>query len=207
MTHLQKLGAMAAFANVIVAMATLITVVFLIGISAIADSSRLIDLAIHDPAPLFMVDVLKVISAGISGVLILVLANYLRRDDSVLLSVATGFGMLSILCLIGNAFLSVYLTFQASMSAQGQLLGSQLHSMIGILAIAAISLDGLWFLLMSWSALKHQQLPSSLCYLGIGMGVLSLVPPLGIIVLLLSMVWLVWIGQVLLKELPASRQC
>jgi hypothetical protein len=113
MAHLQRLGAMAAFVNVIVAIATLAVVVFLIGIPAIADPSRLMDLAIHNPTPLFMADGLKVISAGTSGVLILALANYLRRDDSALLSVATGFGMLSIVCLLGNAILSIYLIVQA----------------------------------------------------------------------------------------------
>jgi hypothetical protein len=204
MTHLQRLGAMAAFVNVIVAIATLAVVVFLIGIPAIADPSRLIDLAIHNPTPLFMADGLKVISAGTSGVLIWALANYLRRDHSALLSVATGFGMLSIVCLLGNAILSIDLIVQAPISDQGQWSGGQLNHMIGILAVAAISLEGLWLLLMSWSALKHQQLPGPLGYLGIGMGVLSLVPPLGILVLLLGMVWSVWIGQVLLKDVSAD---
>ncbi len=204
MTHLQKLGSIAAFANVIVAMATLATVVFLIGISAIADPSKLIDLAIHNPAPLLIADGLKFVSAGISCVLILALGNYLQRDTPGLLSVATGFGFLSVLCLVGNTTLSLYAISQASRYNQAALSGSHLHSMIGILAVAAISLDGLWFLLVSWTALKSQQLPSPLCYLGLGIGVLSLVPPLGIIVLLLSMVWSVWMGQVLLKEEPAS---
>jgi hypothetical protein len=204
MTHLQRLGGIAAFVNVLVVMATLATVIFLIGFSAIADPSKLIDLAIHNPAPLLIEDSLKVLSAGISGVLILAIANYLWRDDSALLSVAIVFGILSILCLIGNAILSIYLISQASLYDQMELSGNQINSMIGILAVAAISLDGLWFLLMSWTALTNQQLPSLLCYLGIGMGVLSLVPPLGIIVLLLSVVWSVWIGQVLLKNAPAG---
>ncbi|WP_293341842.1 hypothetical protein [Microcoleus sp. CAWBG58] len=200
MTHLQKLGGIAAFINIIVVMATLATVIFLIGFSAIADPNKLIDLAIHNPAPLLIEDGLKLVSAVISSVLILALANYLGRDASALLSVATGFGFLSVLCLVGNATLSLYAISQASTYDQSALSGSHLHSMIGILAVAAISLDGLWFLLVSWTALKSQQLPNSLCYLGLGMGVLSLVPPLGIIVLLLSMVWSVWMGQVLLKE-------
>ena len=72
--------------------------------------------------------------------------------------------------------------------------------MIGLLALGAIVLDGVWLLLISWIALKHQQLPKRLCYLGLGMGVLSLVPPLGIIVLLLGIVWSGWSGRVFLKS-------
>jgi hypothetical protein len=200
MTHLQKLGGIAAFINVIVVMATLATVIFLIGFSALVDPNQLIDLAIYNPAPLLIQDGLKFVSAGISSVLILALRNYLRRDDPALLSVATGFGFLSVLCLVGNATLSLYAISQASTYNQESLSGNHLSSMIGILAVAAISLDGLWLLLVSWTALKSQQLTNPLCYLGLGMGVLSLVPPLGIIVLILSIVWSVWMGQVLLKE-------
>ncbi len=200
MTHLQKLGGIAAFINVIVVIATLATVIFLIGFSAIADPNKLIDLAIHNPAPLLIADGLKLVSAVISSVLILALANYLGRNASALLSVATGFGFLSVLCLVGNATLSLYGISQASTHDQESMSGNHVSSMIGILAVAAISLNGLWFLLVSWTALNSQQLPNSLCYLGLGMGVLSLVPLLGIIVLLLSMVWSVWMGQVLLKE-------
>lgn len=90
MNYLQKLGGIAAVANVIVAMATLATVFFLIGLPAIADPTKLIDLAIHNPAPLLIQDALKLVSAVISIVLILVLANYLRSDASALLSIATG---------------------------------------------------------------------------------------------------------------------
>jgi hypothetical protein len=200
MTRLQKLGGIAAFINVIVVIATLTTVVFLIGFSAIADPSKLIDLAIHNPKPLLIEDGLKFISAGISSVLIFALGNYLQRDTPGLRSVAMGFGFLSVLCLVGNATLSLYAISHASTYNRAALSGSHLHSMIGILAVAAISLDGLWFLLISWTALKSQQLPNSLCYLGLGMGGLSLVPSLGIIVLILSIVWSVWMGQVLLKE-------
>jgi hypothetical protein len=204
MTRLQKLGGIAALVNVIVAVATLATVIFLIRLSAIADPNKLIDLAIHNPTPLLIQDGLKFISAGISSVLILALANYLQRDASALLSIATGLGFLSVSCLVSNATLSLYAISQASTYDQAALSVSHLSSIISILAVAALGFDGLWFLLVSWKALKSQQLPSALCYLGLGIGVLSLVPPLAIIVLLLSMVWSVWMGRVLLKEEPAS---
>lgn len=118
MTHIQKLGGIAAFINVIVVMATLATVIFLIGFSAIADPSKLIDLAIHNPAPLLIEDGLKFVSAGISSVLILALGNYLQRDAPAWFSVATGFGFLSVLCLVGNATLSLYAISQASIYNQ-----------------------------------------------------------------------------------------
>lgn len=205
MPHLQKLGSIAAFINAIVAVATLAVATLLIGIPTIADQSKLVELAIYNPVPLLIQDGLKLISAATSSVLILALANYLDHNASTLLYVATGFGFCSVLCLIGNAILSLSAISQAATDAPMTLLGDhQLTSVIVFLAVAAINLDGLWCLLVSWTALKSQRLPRPLCYLGLGMGVFSLVPPLGIIVLLLSMLWSVYIGRVLLKEKPAG---
>lgn len=205
MPHLQKLGSIAAFINVIVAIAMLAVAVVLIGMPTIADPSKLVELAAHNPTPLLIQDGLKFISAATSSVLILALANYLDHNASALLSVATGFGFCSVLCLVGNAILSLYAISQAATHDHMTLLGGhQLNSMIGFLAGAAINLDGLWCFLVNWTALESQRLPRPLCYLGLGMGVLSLVPPLGIIVLLLSMVWSVSIGRVLLKAEPTG---
>ena len=86
---------------------------------------------------------MKLVSAIISIVLILTLTNYLQRDAPVLLSVATGFGFLSVLCLVGNATLSLYAIIQASTHDQAALSGNHLNNVIGILAVIAISLDGL----------------------------------------------------------------
>ena len=138
-------------------------------------------------------------------VLILALGQYLKRDRPGLLAMATGFGILSVLCLIGNATLSLFATFQAATEDPEGLFGGPLYRMIGVLAMAAIILDGLWLLLVSWTGLKSQQFPNSLSYLGLGMGILSLVPPLGILVLILSLFWSLWVGQVLLKGEPIGH--
>jgi hypothetical protein len=201
MPHIQKLGGIAAFVNIVVAVATLVVAIALIGPSALADPSKLVDLAIHNPAPLIIQDGLKFVSAAIASVLILALASRLRRDNSTLLSIATGFGLLSVLCLVVNATLSLYATFQAATYArEASAIGIPLNGIIGLLAMAVLILNGMWYLLVSWIALKSQRLPKALSYLGLGMGVISLVPPLGIIVLLLSMVWSAGVGRVLLQE-------
>jgi hypothetical protein len=197
--HLQKLGGIAAWMNGLVAIATLATATILIGVAAMSDPSKLAELAVQNPVPLFIQDGLKIVSAIVSTVLIVTLANYLKSDDSRLLSIATGLGSLSILCLVVNATLSLYAIFQVTTPDRGAT-SEQLSSIISILAIIVLLCDGLWQLLLSWTALRHQKLPKGLCYLGLGIGMLGLVPPLGIIVLMLNIVWSVWIGQVLLQE-------
>jgi hypothetical protein len=197
--HLQKLGGIAAWVNVLVAIAMLATATILIGGATTSDPSKIAELAVQNPAPLFIQDGLKIVSAVVSTVLIVALANYLKSDDLRLLSIATGSGFLSVLCLVVNATLSLYAIFQATAPDPGAT-SEQLSPIIGILAIVVLFCDGLWQLLLSWTALKHQKFPKSLCYLGLGIGLLGLVPPLGIIVLMLNIMWSVWIGQVLLQE-------
>ncbi|MDB9528667.1 hypothetical protein PN498_21930 [Oscillatoria sp. CS-180] len=204
MTSLQKLGGIAAFLNAIVAIATLAIVVFLIRLSAIADPTKLNELAIHNPLPLLVQDGLKLFSAALSTVLVLALASYLRRHDSANNSatlVASSLGILSALCLAGNAAVSLYgITQATTLDDLTEFNGDQLNNWIRFLALAAIGLDGLWLFWISWLALKHRRLPVYLCYFGLVMGMFSLIPPLGLIVLILGIFWSIWIGNVLLQD-------
>lgn len=205
MADIQKLAGMAAFINAAVAVTTLMVAVFAIGLSALADPNKLVDLAIHNPRPLLVQDFLKLVSAAISCVLILALCNRLRCHTPKSILVATVFGFSAVICLVANAALSLHAIFQVASATEGTpAAGDRLNSLIGLLAIATIMLDGCWFLLVSLAALKSDRLPKSLSYLGLGMGVLSLVPPLGIVVLFLSILWSVWLGQILWQEGQAS---
>ncbi len=199
--NIQKLGGLAAVLNAVVAVAMLVVAIVLIGPSTLAHPGKLVDLAIHNPTPLIIQDALKFALAALASVLILALANRLRGHTPTLILVATIFGFLSVLGLVANAALSLYAISQAASSAPGaSAVGNQLNGLIGVLALAVIVLNGVWYFLVSWSALKSHRLPQPLSYLGLGMGILSFAPPLGIIVLLLSTIWSLWLGQLLLKE-------
>lgn len=192
MSNLQRLGSIAAFINAGAAAAALVVAFVLIGPAALSDPAKLADLAVHNPTPLIIQDLVKFVSAAAAVVLILALAARLRRDAPRLILTANVFGFLAVACLIANAVLSLYATLQGTAATGGQLL-----NLIGVLAIGALALNGIWYLLIDWTALKQQQLPKLLCYLGLVMGAVSLVPPLAIVVLLLSIVWSVWLGRVL----------
>ncbi|MGL5058381.1 MAG: hypothetical protein ACRC62_00265 [Microcoleus sp.] len=198
---IQKLGGIAAFINAAVAVTTLMVAVFAIGLAALADSSKLIDMAIHNPTPLLVQDFLKLVAAVISCLLILALFNRLHDRTPKLILAATVCGFCSIACLLGNAAFSIYAIFQAaSDTGQISIAGDRINNIIGLLAIATIVLNGCWYLLVSRSGLKSDRMPKSLSYLGLVIGVFSLVPPLGIIVLFLSAVWSVWLGLILVDN-------
>ena len=69
--------------------------------------------------------------------------------------------------------------------------------------------NALWFLLLSWAALRARELPRVLNYLGVVIGVagiLSVVlqPALAAVYGLGLIIWLVWLGIVLLRRSPVS---
>jgi len=69
--------------------------------------------------------------------------------------------------------------------------------------------NALWFLLLSWAALRARELPRVLNYLGVVIGVagiLSVVlqPALAAVYGLGLIIWLVWLGIVMLRRSPVS---
>ncbi|MCC7354005.1 MAG: DUF4386 family protein [Anaerolineae bacterium] len=201
MSRIQKVSPIAAFLNALVGIATLIVALVLIGPAVMADRTLLAQFALHNPAPLIIQDVLKLVSVAIAIVLIVTFHLRLASSHPKLIFTATVFGLLSVLCLSVNAILSLIATSQAANLVQGQSeLGNQLSVIIGALAMATILTNGPWYLLVSWSALKTNRLPKPLSYIGLVMGMFSLLPPFGVIVLLLSIVWSLWLGVVFLRS-------
>ena len=217
--NIQQIGGTAAFMNVAVTMATLIVAFGFIGVAAHSDPNKLMELAIHNPVPLIVQDVLKLVSSGIAVVLILALHNRLRDDFPKLMRTAIWFGFISVLCLLINAVLSLLMLAQATNIFQEQtwinnlvwmifqqqkttvfvLLGF-LNGLINMLGMAVIAINGVWYLLVSWAALKANSQPRWVSYLGMTMGGLSLLPPLGILVLFLGIPWSFGLGGTLLKK-------
>jgi hypothetical protein len=209
MTNLKKIGAKAAYLNGVVALLTLITAFGFIGVSALVDKEKLIQLALQNPTPLIVQDFLKLLSAILAVILIGVFYHLFKICSPTISWIAAFFGFLGVFCLLLNAGLSLFLISKAHFP--GNLtpgLINQLNLATGILGMKVIFFNGLWFLLINWLALKHKFLTKSLCYLGLTMGFLSLLPPLGIVVLFLNIFWSFsagrFLGKGFLKETRTS---
>lgn len=197
----QKVGAFAAFTNAVVAIVTIYVAVIMIGLDVLTDQNLFAEIAINNPTPLIIQDVLKFISAACWSVLLVNLFKRLVNEAIVRMKVATFFGFLSILLLLTNSILSLMaITQAAELAAAKSENANDLNGIIGVLAMATIFTNGLWYLLTSWTALKANQLPKGLNYFGLAIGAISLFPILGILALLLSIVWYIWLGRILLKE-------
>lgn len=200
----QQFGGIAALCNVFVGLATLVVVLVWIGPEAILNRRLLMQMAVSNPAPLFAQDLLKLAAAMISVMLILAFDERFRVVAPKAMSVAGVFGFASVSTLIANAALSAYAVMQASTSQLTESTGEHLNMIVGVLAVAVVVLNGIWYLLTSRAALRAATYPKRLAQLGLVIGGMSLVPPLAIVVLLLSVAWSAWLAKVLLSRQPTG---
>lgn len=187
-------GAYAAFVQAFAAAAALFTAVGLIGLAALGDPARLATLAVHNPLPLLLQDGLKFVSAAASVALIVVMFRQLRPTAPRASTVAAICGLLAVALLLVNVLFSLAAVTQAM---RGLAVDARLNGLIGLLGMAAIAINGVWYLLVSWTARRAQWLPVGLCGLGLALGVVSLVPFLGLLTLVLSVAWSLWLGVAL----------
>lgn len=187
-------GVYAAFVQAFAAAAALFTAVALIGLAALSDPARLAALALHNPLPLLLQDSLKFVTAGASVIVIVALFRRLRPAAPTAAGVAAACGLLAVTLLLANAALSLSAVTQAM---RGLAVDARLNGLIGLLGMAAIAVNGLWYLLVGGAARTAARLPLGLCWLGLALGVLSLVPFLALLVLVLSVVWSLWLGLAL----------
>lgn len=188
------LGVYAAFIQAQAAAAALFTAVVLIGLAALGDPARLATLAVHNPLPLLLQDGLKFVSATASVALIVVMFRQLRPTAPRASTVAAICGLLAVALLLVNVLFSLAAVTQAM---RGLAVDARLNGLIGLLGMAAIAVNGVWYLLVSWAARRAQWLPVGLCGLGLALGVVSLVPFLGLLTLVLSVAWSLWLGVTL----------
>ncbi|HQU36268.1 MAG TPA: DUF4386 family protein [Anaerolineales bacterium] len=198
--RLRNIGGVAAFLNAIAAIASLVVAFIFIGPAVMGDPAKLAELARVNPAPLIWQDVLKFVSAALALVLIFILFLLLRERAPGLMRIATGFGCLAVLCLVANALGSLTALGQtASQASNAASISDQLSRLALVLAFAAIFANGIWYLLVGWTVRQSDIMPRWLANLSVVLGGLSLLPPLGVIVLVLSIVWSLGLGVALWK--------
>ena len=88
MDTIQKAGPFAAFTNAVVAIATLYVALVMIGPDALIDQNKFVEIAVNNPTPLYVQDMLKLISAVCEVVLIIVLYRRLHNDATSRMKVA-----------------------------------------------------------------------------------------------------------------------
>jgi hypothetical protein len=195
-----KIASIAAILNAVFGLTTFIIVLGWVGITA--DSEKFAAMARSNPLPLILLDVLKVCMSIAFAILVIYFYQQFKTKNSGAIKWATIFAVLSIIFLLKNAAISMFLVLSPSwkMDFLTAELMATLNILIIVLAFSSIFLSGLWYLVINNTARKHHIFEKSFCYLGVALGVVSLLPPLALVVLILSIIWCSWLGILLLKD-------
>jgi hypothetical protein len=170
-------------------------------------------LVVDNYASMYAVYLATYVLFGIAvGVLALALHDRLRVDGPVTVRVATLIGLLWSFVLVASGMVFTYgmttiETLAATDRAQAVVTWQAIEPVALALGGAGGELlGGLWVLLISLVVLRGRGLPKALGWLGVLVGVVglaSVVPPLHDATVafgLLEVVWLVWLGLVLVRE-------
>lgn len=197
----QKFGGVFALANALTGFLILLVVFGLIGIAISANSEEVAEMALTNPFPLVLQDILKVFSAITALILLSVLYRRLKNENLAIIKAGTAFGVISVICLLINAGISMFLVLSASNTSLTTLNNiSALRTVVLLMGMTTIFLNGFWYLAINMTALKNKRFPALFCYLGISIGLISLIPPFGLVVLVLGIIWSAWLGVLLMKE-------
>lgn len=214
----QKVGGFAAlymaFAY-LVAMPYFLIVVDYLGASTAGEKVALI--LGHYPSMYGMYLATYILFGFVLGVLAFALYDRLQSRSPAMMRVATAIGLLWSFALVASGMIYTYgmttiVTLAKTDLLQAQGVWQAIEPVaMGLGGAGGEILGGLWVLLVSVVALRSGLLPKALDWLGIGIGaagILSVIPPLhdiGMVYGLLQILWLVWLGVVLIRTRRAGQ--
>lgn len=206
----QRLAAGSAWLNVLIGLANLAIVFGVLGPTLLADQTQVVALIVRNPTPLYLLELLKGLSALVTIGLVWGLQPNLRATRAMRWPwLNLLFGGLSAALIAASGFVGASAIIVAGAAGQAGAAGGTAETynaitrLVNGLGVASLACNGLWVLRVSWQTLRAGIWPRGLCYLGFGLGGLSLlawvVPPLALLVLLASLVWSGWLGSKLLQ--------
>jgi hypothetical protein len=217
MKTLQKLG---GFSALYMAAAYLIGIVIFLVIldyPSITDPAQKVALNVNKQMVIFSTNLLMYVFFGFFLIILsLALYDRLKVGAPAIMQVATAIGIIwagSLIAsgMVANAGLNVIVPLYAKDPAQAALTWQEIESVSHGLGFAnGDILGGLLTLLVSLAALRAGGLPKGLNILGLlagAVGIISIVPGLsdmlGGIFGLISIIWFIWLGIVLLRNNPS----
>jgi hypothetical protein len=217
MKTLQKFGAFAAFYLAAAYLIGIILFIVVLDYLSITDPAQKVALNVDKQMVIFSTNLLMYVFFGLF-LIILSLALYerLKRGAPAIMQVATAIGIIwagSLMAsgMVANAGLDAIVPLYAKDPAQAALTWQGIEAVSHGLGFGnGDILGGLLSLLVSLAALRAGGLPKGLNILGLlagAVGIISIVPGLsetmGGIFGLISIIWFIWLGIVLLRSDPS----
>jgi hypothetical protein len=197
----QKVVGIAALIQAFLSIITLIVVLRWLGIAPTSD--KLAAIARSNPFPIVLLDVIKIFTGITALVLVSWFWSLFKDKNSALVKWGSVAGIVSVICLFINAVISLLLIL--STSPEIRLLSSErittMRILVIVFGIGTLFFLGLWYIAINRTALINKTFPSVFCYLGITLGIVSLIPPFSQLGLILSPIWTLWLGMTLLRKI------
>ena len=213
MKNLQKMGGIAALYEAAAYLIGLVGYILVVGTMDVVDPVEKVASLVDNQAFMYVLNLIVYIVWGFFQIaLALALYERLKAGSSALVKTATGIGLVWACVIIASGMIA-----NVGMATVVDLYGKDPeHAATVWLAIGSVAdglsgasgetLGGTWVLLLSWVALRVGELPKALNYFGVVLGVaglLSTVPPLFPVLVfafaLGKIVWLIWLGIVMLR--------
>jgi hypothetical protein len=221
MKNLQKMGGIAALIGAATNLFALVTYITLLSPTGYGsdDPVQTVAFLADNQAIMRVWYVIIYLVLGV-GLIFLSLALYeqLKAGSPALAQTVTNFGLIyAVLVIVVGTLeisnLSIVVKLYGENPAQAATVWSTLNSVVTGLGGGGgeTMVNGLWFLLLSWVALRAREFPSVLNYLGLVTGIAGILmvvlPSLTLAAVVYELglpIWLVWLGIVMLRRSPVS---
>lgn len=214
----QRAGGVAALYLALALIAAMPYFLLVVDYPSARTASDKVDLILaHFPSMYAMYLVTYVVFGIALGVLALALHDKLRADSPMIARFSAATGLLWSAALVASGMVSTYgMTTVIELAkvdrAQAVTAWRAIEPVaLGLGGAGGELLGGLWVLTVCWVVVRHRALPRALGWLGLLVGVVglaSVVPPLSdaaMVFGLLQIVWLTWLGLVLIMTSPSTE--
>jgi hypothetical protein len=212
MKNLQKIGGIAALFAAAATLIGLVGYILVLGTLDDVDPVQQVASLVDNQAFIYILNLIAYVFWGFfMVVLALALYQRLKSGSPALAQIATAIGLIWACVVIAYGMISnfgmgIVVDLYSTDPAQAATVWLAIDSVAqGLGGASGEILGGPWVLLVSWAALRAGELPKALNYLGVVLGVagiLSTIPALFLMLALVfgmgKIVWLIWLGIVML---------
>jgi hypothetical protein len=218
MKNSQKMGGVAALYGAAAYLIAMVGYVLVLGTLGDFDPVEKVASLVDNQAFLYTLNLISYVVFGLFlVVLALALYERLKAGSPALAQTATAIGLIWATVVIGSGMIQNYgmgivVDLYGTDPTQAATVWLAVDSVTqGLGGASGEILGGPWVLLVSWAALRAGELPKALNYLGLVLGVagiLSIIPALFLMLALVfgmgKIVWLIWLGIVMLRSSPST---
>lgn len=214
MRELQKTAGIASLVNAFICVANVLVILGALRTEMVSDPRLMAEQVRANPFPIAVLELLKILSAACGLFIVFAIHRRLKENSYQITRVATLAGITSVgLLLTAGALGLIAIALADRAQAASQSIGMAAYlrysGIINRLGLGAVFASGIWYILVSFFGISTGWLPRKLGYIGVPLGVASLIafalPPFALLVLVLGLIWSIWLGIFLLRAAPPEK--